>query len=534
MGTQVIASEPVVIRTERDHASIEAPASERASILVVEDEHLVALDIQRGLERMGHAATIAYSGESALALTATAHFDLMLMDIKLRGEIDGIKTADRIRRRHDIPIIYLTAYADNLTLGRARLTEPYGYVLKPFQERELRAAISLALQRHMEDRLRRRGERVQRFLAAASARLAASLDYKAVASDAAELLVPEHADYCVVHLDERNDSVPALTRTCPSRGTSLLGGEIGDAIGNVLRTGATTGIVELESEPTGRTLLCMPIRARGSVLGALALVCDASRAGFRPSDVQWVEDFCDRLGVALDNALLYRSAERAIAMRDDVLAIVSHDLRSPLGTILMQAELLAQRPELGKIGMQIARCAELMNRLIGDLLDASAINAGRLALDRRRTGLTETLMEAGDTFRSKAEAAGIDLRVAGLVPDGFVSCDRDRIVQVLSNLIGNAIKFTERGGRVDVSAARSDGDITIEVRDNGPGIAAEQVPHLFERFWRAKAERHGAGLGLFISQGILASHGASLELETEEGKGSRFFFRLPELGDDRD
>ena len=152
MGTQIIADEPVVIRTERDRTVIAAPVEARARVLVVEDEHLVALDIQRGLERMGHHVTVAYEGERAVSLFDETRFDLVLMDIKLGGSLDGIEAAQAIRRRYDVPVIYLTAYADNQTLARARVTEPYGYVLKPFQERELRAAIDMALKRHATDR----------------------------------------------------------------------------------------------------------------------------------------------------------------------------------------------------------------------------------------------------------------------------------------------------------------------------------------------------------------------------------------------
>ena len=108
-------------------------------------------------------------------------------------------------------------------------------------------------------------------------------------------------------------------------------------------------------------------------------------------------------------------------------------------------------------------------------------------------------------------------------------CDSDRIVQVLANLIGNAIKFTPRGGKVWAGAKRHGDAIEFEVSDTGRGIPPEQVPHLFDRFWRGKAHRHGAGLGLFIARGIIASHGGTLELDSARRAGSRFYFRLPEV-----
>jgi signal transduction histidine kinase/CheY-like chemotaxis protein len=548
MGIQIIPNEPVVIRTERDAgtAAAPAPAAERAHILIVEDEHLVALDIQRGLERMGHRVTVAYTGEHAQELAATCRFDLVLMDIKLDGSVDGIDAATHIRDSCDVPVIYLTAYADNATLARARATEPYGYVLKPFQEKELRAVIDMALQRAASDRHHWQQERLQRFLANASARLAASLDYRAVTADATDLLVPGYADWAIVHLDERDDAVPAFTHSHPARVLPETTNGVGHVIHGVMRTGRSTGVFDVRGAEQirsafgvqhvgaltklgARSSICMPIRARGETLGALALVCGSLRPRYTETDVLWAEDFCHRLGMALDNALLYRKAERAIYMRDDVLAIVSHDLRSPLGTILMQAELLSDRPDLGKVGMQIARSAQLMNRLIGDLLDASAINAGKLTLDCHVHSINDIVLEAVDMFRSQAEAGGIEMHVTAPQPPAHALCDSDRIVQVLSNLIGNALKVTPRGGHVYVSAVRVHDRIQLEVRDTGRGIAPEQVPHLFDRFWRAKAQRYGAGLGLFIARGIIASHDSRLELETAVGKGSRFYFSLREV-----
>jgi signal transduction histidine kinase len=194
---------------------------------------------------------------------------------------------------------------------------------------------------------------------------------------------------------------------------------------------------------------------------------------------------------------------------------------------LAQAELL--QPTHAKASEQIARSAQRMNRLIGDLLDASALNAGKLTLDRRTHAVADLVREAVEMFRTQAETHGVRLTDNVVEPPAFVSCDSDRIVQVLSNLIGNGIKFTPRGGTVSVAAQRTNGAIELEVADTGRGIPSEQVPHLFDRFWRGKAHRDGAGLGLFIARGIIASHGGTLALDTTRRTGSRFFFRLPEV-----
>lgn len=485
-------------------------------VLVVEDEHLVALDIGLRLGRMGHTVTIAHTGEEAVELAASTPFDLVLMDIKLKGDLDGIDAAARIRGLHDVPVIYLTAYADNKTLERARETEPYAYVLKPFQERELKAAIELAVQRHEHERERFEQQLISAFLADATSGMTGTLDFRDVAARAASLLVPRYADWCSIHLEAAGDVTYTLTRPDERR----VGAGHDPVPGLIQRVLAERKLVVIEL--SRHSLLGVPLLARGQLLGVLAVM----RASAHENDLPVLEDFGHRLAMALDNALLYREAQRAVRMRDDVLAIVSHDLRSPLATILLQAETLSS--ENAKAGSSIRRAAERMHRLIGDLLDASAINAGKLSLDMRTNDVCEIGRESIEMFRSQADAHGIRL-VEDLPSDRvLVRCDRDRIAQVLSNLIGNAVKFTPRDGTVTLRVTRDGNGARVEVIDDGSGIASDHVPRLFDRFWRGQNTGGGAGLGLFISQGIVAAHGGTLTVESELGSGSCFAFRIPD------
>ena len=518
----------------------EAGRLEHGRILIVEDEHLVALDLQVRLKHMGHQPDVAYSGEEAVEKAAKDNFDLVLMDIKLKGALDGIEAARTIRQAADVPIIYLTAYADNHTLDRARYTEPYGYILTPFQERELKAAIERALRRHAHDKLRAQQQVLERFLAEASAHMATSLDYRAVARSTAELIVPRYADWCLIHLREAQDQVPAFSYAQPAGDDRAVTSpliETVERIGRPEMNAAFSGTaayrdafgaqhVDTLREIGARGLMCVPLLARDRVLGSLALVAGKTRARYSASDLAFVEDLARRLAMSLDNALLYRRAERAILMRDDVLAVVSHDLRTPLSTILMQAEMLTSHPELGRVGHAIARAAQRMNRLIGDLLDASAINSGQLALEVGVHEADGIIHEAAEPFRSMAETRGITLEEIATPEVGSIRCDRDRVLQALSNLIDNALRFTPRGGRVCVAARRGGDGIELEVQDTGRGIPAEQLPHLFDRFWRGQARRGGAGLGLFITKGIVGAHDSALEVESTVNVGSRFHFTL--------
>ena len=231
--------------------------------------------------------------------------------------------------------------------------------------------------------------------------------------------------------------------------------------------------------------------------------------------------------MALDNALLYRAAERAIRMRDDVLAIVSHDLRTPLGTILMQAEQLVGDPGVRKAGVGIMRSAHRMNRLIGDLLDASAINAGQLALDIKPHDAVEIAREALDMFRSQAEASGDRvLRQAPrasrsyIIATAIASCRCCRIC--------SATRSSSRRAVAPSRFASNERVTTFTSRCRTPVKASHQhsVPFLFDRFWRGQQRHNGAGLGLFIARGIIVAHGSELRVETKLGIGSRFFFNL--------
>lgn len=510
-------------------------------VLVVEDDHLVALDIQRHVERMGHDVVVAHSGQEAIDKAHAVRLDLILMDIKLGGAIDGIEAARVIRSSLDLPIIYLTAYADNQTVDRARQTEPYGYVMKPFQERELKATIAMALHRHSTDARRTEQQLVQRFLSDATSILTSSLDYQTVARRAADLLVPHYADWCAIQLREKPGSAPALVVTKPE---DLVPANHAPVIDNVLRTGREELITHLDDRESlrqalggscldtlraigARSLICVPLVARTGILGALALVSGRVHERFRTEDLAFASDFAHRLAIALDNALLYRSTARAIEMRDDVLAIVSHDLRTPLGVIMMQAATLVADPTHQRVGSSIEQAAHQMNRLIGDLLDATALNAGQLALDIGSHDACEIVHETVGMFVARAHAGGLALSeecAEGLPP---IRCDRDRIIQVLSNLIGNALKFTARGGTVRATARMQGDRVQLSVEDTGRGIPPEQVPHLFERFWRAQGKAGGVGLGLFIAQGIVSAHGGALGIDSTVGVGTRFFFSVP-------
>lgn len=242
--------------------------------------------------------------------------------------------------------------------------------------------------------------------------------------------------------------------------------------------------------------------------------------------------------LARENRALYEHAQQAVRVREQVLAIVSHDLKNPLGTIIITAAALARRapsPDRRKgtaeAIIRIRRAAERIERLIEDLLDFASIEAGRLSIQRRPQDPGSMIQEALASFEAVAQEKGLRLsaEVEPHLPE--VYCDRDRILQVLSNLVANATKVTPEGGRIALRAERRVDEVMFAVSDTGPGIGEHELSHLFERYWRSgEVQYKGTGLGLAIARGIVSAHDGHIWVETEPARGATFFFTIPVEG----
>jgi len=234
--------------------------------------------------------------------------------------------------------------------------------------------------------------------------------------------------------------------------------------------------------------------------------------------------------VTLDK--MYGEAERIIDAREEILRIVAHDLRNPLNTISMATDLLTEdagqdRARISQLGI-IKRSGERMNRLIQDLLSVTTIEAGRLSIAPRKVAINDILHEACELLEPIAKEKSIQLTVNAAADLPPVRADSARLLQVFSNLVGNAVKFTQSGGAITLSAVRDDGRVQCSVADNGPGIPAGQIPRLFGKFWQAKrGDGRGVGLGLAIARGIVEAHGGTITVDSEEGKGTVFTFSVP-------
>ncbi|HEX5751098.1 MAG TPA: ATP-binding protein [Archangium sp.] len=444
-------------------------------------------------------------------------------------------------------LAFLDAVANQLALALDR-----HYALRREVRLRERAELFERVQRDLLQRERlahqaaEEAHRRQAFMAEASALLAGSLDYRISLPQLARLLVPTWADCCAMDL-----LGPSGAERIAMMAVEPAGHPLGSAsfVGQVLASHPWVampaspehlpeGLAPVErAEWTGfPSNLRLLIRVRGRTLGVLSLI-SARPERYGPADVTLFESLAQRIAAAVDAALLFQQAQEAVRWREELLAVVSHDIKTPLLVVRMNAEMLlnAARPpgdERRRQGRRhlenILLAAGQMRELIGGILDRARMQGMPMPLALQPWPVDELFRQAAQVLRPLALEKSQDLvmEVSPGLPS--VRADRERVLQVLGNLVGNAIKFTPSGGTVSLRARKIDGMVRLSVKDNGPGIAPEDVPHLFERFWRASGvSERGTGLGLSIVKSIVEAHGGSLWVETQVGAGSTFFFTLP-------
>lgn len=393
-----------------------------------------------------------------------------------------------------------------------------------------------------------------RFLARAAELLDSSLDYEATLESLARLMIPSFADLCII--DIRYDGTVRRLVAGPE-GEEGQGFTVEPAV-----EGATTGELStqrvIESNggvllktvprhqaheitariPQGRSgdtdlpirsVIIVPLSARGTNIGAILLATAQSGRTYHEHDYEFAREVARTAALAVDNARLYQEAQEAVHRREEVLAVVSHDLRNPLNTILMSTGMVLDqdRRQQGPLA-RIHRAAKQMERLIRDLLDMSAIDGGGFSVDPEPVRLEPVVTRTVEMLEEVAHAREITLQTSLSDGEVEIDADEDRLVQALANLISNAIKFTPAGGSVSISTRRRNGHVDLAVADSGPGIAEDQIGSVFERFWRGrKGGADGAGLGLAIVKGIAEAHGGRVRAESHPGEGATFHIELP-------
>jgi signal transduction histidine kinase len=376
-------------------------------------------------------------------------------------------------------------------------------------------------------------ERAQRrtaLLAEASALLSSSLEWKSTIAEVAKLAVIEFADRCVVEIADESGQLQRIASLDRAGSREETAAQPDGPLGvECLSSGRS--VLRAASDGRGSVLI-VPMGARGRVLGVLTHLRNGGE-GYAEEDRALAELIGRRAGIAIDNALLYEEARQAIAAREQVLAVVSHDLRNPLSAIILSASSIqsaAAREEGNKTGRQaeiILRSANRMSRLIEDLLDFSSIERGKLQIGLEQQDISAILLEVLDAHAPAAVERGVELTARDEVEPALstVLCDRARVLQVFDNLLSNALLVTPRGGAVRLGASLHGSKVRLTVTDTGPGIASSQVDQVFDRYWRG-GEYKGRGLGLAISKGIVEAHGGRIWAESTVGQGATFCFEL--------
>jgi PAS domain S-box-containing protein len=402
----------------------------------------------------------------------------------------------------------------------------------------------------------RHAEENERFLSNASAELAQTLDVDAALAVIADLPIPRLCDACLIdivrgqsfrrigskrHRSELAEGMRVLSQFTLTEDSPS---PIVDAIRRNRRELVETiddrwfeGNADPEIVPAWRSLgvqslLILPLHASGETIGAITFI--RTSGGFDEERRIVAEKFTRAAAAVLENARLYDAARAANQARDEVLGVVSHDLRNPISAIAMCARVLETNPpsDEGKrreLLATIRESTDSVNHMIEDLLDVANIERGRLALELNEEEPAQLVLRAMHMFDVEAKEQGIelDIRLATNLP--LIRADGSRVVQVLGNLVRNALKFTPGGGRITIAADGHDSSVMFAVSDTGRGISEENQSRIFDRYWQSSngARARGSGLGLSIAQGIVEAHGGRIWVESAVGKGSTFAFTVP-------
>lgn len=495
--------------------------TQRLAVLLVDDDEVDRLAVRRALAKAGLGEIDVIEAErahDAFTHITNTEFDCAFFDFRLPDR-DGVALLNDVRNAGvRTPVIVLTGFGDEQTVLDAMKAGATDYVSKSAVSPErigqaVRAALRL-----------RDAERQTLAARAAQERYAnqlRGLAEAAVAVNSAEGV--------------RDLLMAAAMHACLITGAPVARvGLSGSAAVELSPDDEVNGWFSAEGdgphEMSSPVEVLLPGR-NGEPIGQINLDVWANRGG----DGFVLDQLARLVAGALENVRLYRAAQRAAQARDDALAIVSHDLRNPLHTIVLSASYLAEvfLNDLPEAALQqtqiIKRAVDRANRLIQDLLDVARIEAGVFSISAEPISPELLLNEASDAMASTAAAARVALvcRTEDDLPD--VMADHERLQQVFTNLIGNAVKFTPAGGSIDVTAMASGPfKVRFSVRDTGQGITEENLPHIFDRFWQAQhTTRTGAGLGLAIANGIVKAHGGTISAASEVGKGTEMAFELP-------
>jgi len=569
--TETVNARLPVGGTTPDPGAASSPL-ERSNILIVDDRLDKRVVFRTILEELDQTIVTASSGEEALRWLLDNECAVILLDVNMPG-MDGLETAELIRSRRKTshtPIIFITAFADEMHTARGYSLGAVDYILSPVVPNILRSKVKALVQLHrLNAELKRRSdERValvreqaartmaeenQRrasFLAEATQVMASSLDVETILKGASSLLVPFLADFAAVMLAGDDGSVRARRSSAVAGWEHYLGKSraafdslvaemqmhaLHAAVHEVQPALAAPSMGDDGEAPAGE-MHAFPLVTRGKARGALLLALGPSGRRLAGQDLSLAENLAGRVAAALENCLLYEEIQQADRRKNEFLATLSHELRNPLAPMRSALHMLkTQEIEPNRVRALVEtmdRQVGQMTRLVEDLLDISRITRGVIELRHETLDVCDEVRNAVESCRGAIEVGKHHVTVDLPSEPLCVVADRVRLQQVLENVILNAVKYTNPGGVIEVSATGEISDVVIRVKDNGIGIAQDKLKQVWDLFVQVddspERARKGLGIGLALVRDLVKRHGGSVEAFSDGlGHGSIFTLRFP-------
>jgi signal transduction histidine kinase/DNA-binding response OmpR family regulator len=518
-----------------------------ALVLVVEDKPEMNRFIASTLSPE-YRVEVAFTGHEGLEKAKASKPDLILCDMTI-SDLGAERFVHEVRHQPEIehtPIIVFDAKADDD--ARVRILRGGGqeYLAKPFHVEEVRTRVGNLIKE------KRRADE-QRILAECGSALA-SLDSEKALHDLVQITVRSLADYAHLYLLEESGQARRIASASRDSAHAWCAKILGITPSDKKTAHPTLTTINTRS-PTlqhfdldldmhkmapenvraawPRSVMSVPLVAGDRFLGALTVWSISRR--FAQRDLQLLEELGRRCACFIENVRFLRAEKRATQAGDGFLNAIMHDLRNPLAAIILEAGLLHQRASNSDdVTRDAATCIEQsalrMNRIIQDLRDVVRLDTGQLLIHPSPQPTRQLISEVVEAQKALFRKASIQLRV-DLAPELPAVCaDRNRLMQVVENLLSNAMKYTKPGGVVTVGAMKLEAEVLFQVADTGSGISASELPHVFDRFWGVN-EHHsrGGGLGLAISKGVIDAHGGRIWVESELGIGTRYYFTIPAI-----
>jgi signal transduction histidine kinase/DNA-binding response OmpR family regulator len=529
------------------------------NILVVDDLPTQRLTVEAALADIGERVVSVGSGREALKFLLENEAAVILLDVNM-PEMDGFETASLIRQRkrnEHTPLIFLTANADEVQAARGYSVGAVDYLICPFAPDVLRTKVGVfvALSRAKEQVRREAEQRValtreQAARAAAeeqSSRLRVLVEIGGVLTRAVDgspfekellaLFVPLLADEAGIVLSATHDSPGNSTwfraGMAPDPTGRLPGvppPELADAVSKVLANGRIEKIRESSGGVTG---IALPLSGRSGIYGALSM---SSLRHYTNADMELMEIIASRTSSVIENRRLYRELQEKDRRKDEFLAMLSHELRNPLGAITSAAQVLqlgtASSDKVERAGSVIARQSFQLSRMLDDLLEVSRVTTGRVQLTLEPFDLADLAAKSVDALKASGRMNGHILNFKA--DPVMVDADVARTDQIITNLLVNAVKYTDPGGKISLYVKPEGSQAVIRVSDNGIGIAPDLLPRLFEVFVQGRQAldraQGGLGIGLALVRKLAQLMGGTVEATSAGvGQGSTFVVHLPRL-----